>query len=743
MLEILKRSGVQEPFDSTKIERAICKAGAEVDLHPTVMKGLAAVVAQEVADRIKYLQETEGADRVGVDFIHNTVEAMLMKYNPALAKAYVVKRLQKRADRSNGIIAGVEGILYKTDEDTMNENSNKDARVIPVQRDLLAGTVAKEYALDNMLPKRVAAAHRAGDIHFHDLDYSPFFPMYNCMLIDIEGMLTNGFKMGNTQIESPKSFYVACQVTAQIIAQVASHIYGGNTINGIDRILAPYVSMSFKKHYLTGLTYIAGFDDATAWAEHYAKIFGELRHDNPHYKEFDEKVYKYAEDMTAKEVYDGIQSLEYEVNTLFTANGQSPFTTFGIESVTSWEGREIQKAIFKNRIKGIGKDGKTAIFPKLVYKQEAGNNLNPGDPNYDIRQLALECSAKRMYPDIVNAPLIREVTGSFKFPMGCRSFLGVYEDENGQLLHDGRMNLGVISINLPRIALKVRGKKNIRQEFYKELDNVLDIAYEGLMYRVHRFDGIKAEVAPILYCEGATGFRLDPQEEVSKIFKNGYASVSLGYIGVHETILALFGEKAYGNKDLEAIGLEIVNHLSEKTKQWKAETGYGFSLYSTPSENLCNRFCAIDTKDFGVIPEITDKEYYTNSFHLDVQEKVNPFEKMDFEKNYPALASGGFISYVEVPSLVRNIEALDKIWTESYDRNPYFAINTPTDRCFECGFEGEFIANEIGYECPNCRNHEPKRMSVVRRCCGYLSEPSDRPFNKGKQEEVKRRVKHC
>lgn len=741
LVEIVKRNGVQEAFSTEKIERAISKAGVEVDIHPTVLSGIASVVAQEVAARVEDLYMNEQMNRIGVDFIHNTVESLLMTYNAALAKAYVVKRVQKKADRSNGIISGVEGILHKTDEDTMNENSNKDARVIPVQRDLLAGTVAKEYALANMLPKDVAAAHKSGAIHYHDLDYSPFFPMYNCMLIDVEGMLTKGFKMGNTQIDTPKSFYVACQVTAQIIAQVASHIYGGNTINGIDRILAPYVTLSFRKHFRNGVKYIYGHDSYIDMDNY---VFDEdISHDNMELVQLWCKAYTYAEHMTSKEVYDGIQSLEYEVNTLFTANGQSPFTTFGIESVTSWEGREIQKAIFKNRIRGIGKDGKTAIFPKLVYKQEAGNNLNPDDPNYDIRQLALECAAKRMYPDIVNAPLIREVTGSFKFPMGCRSFLSAHTNSDGELLHDGRMNLGVISVNLPQVALKVRGSKNLRQEFYKELDKVLDIAYEGLKYRIHRLDGVKAEVAPILYCEGATGFRLQPHEEISQIFKNGYASVSLGYIGVHETILALFGEKAYGNNTLEKIGLEIVQYLANKTKQWKAETGYGFSLYSTPSENLCNRFCAIDTKTFGVIPEITDKGYYTNSFHLDVQEKVNPFEKMDFEKKYPAIASGGFISYVEVPSLVRNVEALDKIWRESYDRNPYFAINTPTDKCFDCGYDGEFTATEVGYECPNCGNHEPKRMSVVRRCCGYLSEPSDRPFNKGKQEEVKRRVKHC
>lgn len=736
MINVIKRNKTTEGFDRHKIVNAILNAAAEVkgqtNVPNTVIGGLAEAIAIEVL---------EGAKEVGeitIDAIHTKVEALLMQHaHPLIAKQYVLYRYDKEVARAKGIIKGAEGILYKTDTATMNENSNKDARVIPVQRDLLAGSVAKQYALDNMLPKKVASAHKEGAIHFHDLDYSPFFPMYNCMLIDVEGMLKNGFKMGNTQIDTPKSFYVACQVTAQIIAQVASHIYGGNTINGIDRILAPYVTMSFRKHYLTGLKHVMRANDPVDLLETLERPFGKITPENKHFKEYNTWVYDYAIELTTKEVFDGIQALEYEVNTLFTANGQSPFTTFGIESELSWEGRQIQIAIFQNRIRGIGKDGKTAIFPKLVYAQEAGNNLNPEDPNYDIRQLALECAAKRMYPDIVNKPLIEKVTGSFKFPMGCRSFLGAHKVA-GELVHDGRMNLGVISVNLPRIALKAKSEAS----FYTELDKVLDIVKEGLMYRIHRFDGVKAEVAPILYCEGATGFRLNPQDEISTIFKDGYASVSMGYIGIHETLLALYGKKAYENAEIAKKGKDIVAYLAVKAAQWKKETGYGFSLYSTPSENLCNRFCAIDKSTFGSLEGITDKGYYTNSFHLDVQQNTNPFSKMEFESEYPDLASGGFISYVEVPSLVRNIEALNTIWTASYTTNPYFAINTPTDRCFECKYEGEFTAASTGYTCPSCGNNNPKTMSVIRRCCGYLSEPSDRPFNEGKQEEVIRRVKH-
>lgn len=630
----------------------------------------------------------------------------------------------------------VEGVIFGTDLDTINENSNKDGKVIPVQRDLIAGVLSKEYAVNHMLPRKVAEAHKSGLIHFHDLDYSPLFPMFNCMLIDIEGMFEGGFCIGNTELEKPKSFGVACQVIAQIIAQVSSHIYGGNTINGIDRILVPYAKMSFRKHFIKAYKWLKNevMDEAGFEAK-----WGMIEHSNADLEENFFHIWKIASDLTVKEINDGIQALEYEVNTLYTSNGQTPFTTFGIISDLSWEGREIQKAIFNNRIRGIGKGGKTAIFPKLVYALEEGNNLHPTDPNYDIKVLAMKCSAKRLYPDIVSKPLIEKVTGDFKFPMGCRSFLGKWEDEEGNAVTSGRMNLGVVSLNLPRIALESKGDEAV---FFKKLDEALRIAYEGLMFRISRFDDVTSDVAPILYQQGAIGKRLAPNTPVKDVFKDGYASVSLGYIGVHETIIALYGRKMWGNEKLQEKGVAIVKYLKDNVDKWKKGTGYGFSLYSTPSESLCHRFCKIDVDKFGIIAGVNDKGYYTNSFHLDVQENVTPFEKIDFESKYPEFASGGFISYVELNSLINNIEALEKVWDYAYNKVPYFAINTPSDRCFECGFEGEFEATTEGYVCPNCSNSDPSTVSVIRRTCGYLSEPSIRPFNEGKQIEVSKRVKH-
>ncbi len=602
----------------------------------------------------------------------------------------------------------VEQMFDLSNTSLLTENANKDARIIPTQRDLLAGSVSRAYALERILPKHIADAHVAGVLHFHDLDYSPFVPMFNCMLIDLKGMLTNGFKMGNAEIDTPKSISTATAVTAQIIAQVASHIYGGNTINRIDEILAPYVRASYDKHLATGRLWL----DSEASAA------------------------SYATKMVEKECYDAFQSLEYEINTLHTANGQTPFTTLGFGLGTSWESRLIQQSILKVRIAGLGKKHKTAVFPKLVFAIKDGINHKQGDPNYDIKQLALECASKRMYPDILNYDKVVEVTGGFKTPMGCRSFLGEYNGE-----HDGRNNLGVVSLNLPRIAIE-----SVRNgvDFFDLLDERLQLAREALDVRIERLQNVTASVAPILYCEGACGVRLAPDEPVAEIFKHGRASISLGYIGLHETVTVLMGQERHTFDDAgkRLLAMDIVRRLRQAVDQWKEETGYGFSLYSTPSESLCDRFCRLDVQTFGEIQGVTDKGYYTNSFHLDVRKKVTPFEKIDFEAGYPALASGGFISYVEYPSMRHNIKGLEAVWDYSYTRIPYLGTNTPIDECYECGFQGEALATEDGFVCPHCGNHDSQKLSVTRRVCGYLGNPDARPFNPGKQHEVMGRVKH-
>lgn len=701
---VIKRDGCHVPFDTARIKEAIQQAAKAVQINDI---DYCHQVAESVAG---HLVEREYID---IHDIQQAVEDQLMagQYKE-LARAYIEYRHSRdvaRESRSR-LNREIQGLVEQTNFSLLNENANKDSKVIPTQRDLLAGIVAKHYAQQHLLPRDVVLAHERGEIHYHDLDYAPFFPMFNCMLIDLKGMLTNGFKMGNAEIEQPKSIATATAVTAQIIAQVASHIYGGSTINRIDEVLAPFVRASYNKHLAV----------ATEW---------EIANAND-----------YARARTEKECYDAFQSLEYEVNTLHTANGQTPFVTFGFGLGTSWESRLIQTAILRNRLAGLGKNGKTAVFPKLVFSIKDGINHKVGDINYDIKQLALECASKRMYPDILNYDQVVAVTGSFKTPMGCRSFLGVYE-ENGEQIHEGRNNLGVISLNLPRIAIEARYDET---RFWQLLDERLQLCRKALMTRIARFENVKARVAPILYMEGACGVRLNADDSVAQIFKNGRASISLGYIGLHETINALYGTEkhVFDSETLREKAIAIVQKLRDTADRWKAETGYGFSLYSTPSENLCDRFCRLDTAEFGVIDGVTDKGYYTNSFHLDVEKKVNPYDKIDFEAPYPKMASGGFICYGEYPNLQHNLKALEDVWDYSYRYVPYYGTNTPIDECYDCGFSGEFSCTSKGFVCPKCGNHDPARVSVTRRVCGYLGSPDSRPFNAGKQEEVKRRVKH-
>ncbi|MGL4002170.1 anaerobic ribonucleoside-triphosphate reductase [Pantoea eucalypti] len=701
---VIKRDGCRTGFDAQRIEQAVAAAAqaAEVDDLAWCTQ-----VAEQVALRL--------ADRPEVDIreIQCAVEETLMAGPyPQLARAYIEYRHDRDVarDRQSQLHHAIRGLVDQTNAALLNENANKDSKVIPTQRDLLAGIVAKHYAQQQILPRDVVLAHERGEIHYHDLDYSPFFPMFNCMLIDLKGMLTNGFKMGNAEIEPPKSIATATAVTAQIIAQVASHIYGGTTINRIDEVLAPFVEQSYTRHLAI----------AEQWQIPQAE--------------------EYARQRTEKECYDAFQSLEYEVNTLHTANGQTPFVTFGFGLGTDWAARLIQQSILRNRLAGLGKNRKTAVFPKLVFSIREGVNRRAGDVNYDIKQLALECASKRMYPDILNYDQVVKVTGSFKTPMGCRSFLGVYE-ENGEQIHEGRNNIGVISLNLPRIALEAGGDE---ARFWRLLDARLLLAKRALMTRVARLEKTKARVAPILYMEGACGVRLNADDEVGPIFRNGRASLSLGYIGLHETLNALSGghKHPYDDAALRAKGVEIIACMRNATERWKEETSYGFSLYSTPSENLCDRFCRLDAAQFGLVPGVTDKGYYTNSFHLDVEKKVNPYDKIDFEAPYPPLSNGGFICYGEYPNVQHNLKALEDVWDYSYDRVPYYGTNTPIDECYECGFNGEFTCTSRGFTCPNCGNHDPARVSVTRRVCGYLGSPDARPFNAGKQQEVQRRVKH-
>lgn len=708
-MKVIKRDGRHVDFDEQKINEALIKAEKKIhgSLSPLTYEKI-----QMIADLVVQEIKSRFAENVKIYEIQNIVEHILLEKNEyELAEEYINYRTKRDFARSKAtdINFSIEKLINK-DQTVVNENANKDSNVFNTQRDLTAGIVGKSIGL-KMLPPHIANAHQKGDIHYHDLDYHPYTPMTNCCLIDFKGMLNNGFKIGNAEVESPKSIQTATAQISQIIANVASSQYGGCSADRTDELLAPFAELNYKKH----------LKDAEEWI------------DSP------ERQKEYAKAKTKKDIFDAMQSLEYEINTLFTSNGQTPFTSLGFGLGENWFEREIQKAILQIRINGLGSEKRTAIFPKLIFTLKKGVNLNPEDPNYDIKQLALESATKRMYPDILNYDKIVELTGSFKVPMGCRSFLQGWKDENGQEVNVGRMNLGVVTLNLPRIAIESKGDQN---KFWQLLSDRLEIMKDALLYRVERCKEAIPANAPIIYMYGAFGKRLSRTDSVNELFKNRRATVSLGYIGLYEVASAFFGGEWETNPEAKAFTLDIVKELKANADAWGDEYGYHFSVYSTPSESLTDRFCRLDTEKFGIIENITDKEYYTNSFHYDVRKNPTPFEKLEFEKDYPKYCSGGFIHYCEYPMLQQNPKALEAVWDFAYDKIGYLGTNTPIDHCYQCGFEGDFKPTERGFECPECGNHDPKTCDVVKRTCGYLGNPQARPMVHGRHKEISSRVKH-
>ncbi|HFI0452751.1 TPA: anaerobic ribonucleoside-triphosphate reductase [Streptococcus suis] len=705
-LVVLKRDGRTVSFDEQKIFSALSRANQELE-HPVSEAGLQLVLEaslQEIGRRF--------TGDIQIYEIQTIVEQELLKAHLyELAERYIQYRTQRdfRRHQATDINFEIHKLLSK-DQALVNENANKDADVFNTQRDLTAGIVGKSIGL-KLLPAHVANAHQKGDIHYHDLDYSPYTPMTNCCLIDFKGMLAQGFKIGNADVESPKSIQTATAQISQIIANVASSQYGGCSADRIDEVLAPYAELNYQKH----------LKDAKDWV-------------------LPDKQEDYARAKTQKDIYDAMQSLEYEINTLFTSNGQTPFTSLGFGLGTSWFEREIQKAILNIRIKGLGREGRTAIFPKLIFTVKRGLNLEADSPNYDIKQLAVECATKRMYPDMLSYDKIVELTGSFKVPMGCRSFLQGWQDENGQDVTSGRMNLGVVTVNLPRIAMESAGDMDKFWEIFAER---MAIAKDALVYRVERVKEATPANAPILYQYGAFGKRLAKTDAVDEVFKNRRATISLGYIGLYEVAAVFYGGQWEANPEAKDFTIAIIKRMKELTEAWSDQYGYHFSVYSTPSESLTDRFCRLDTEKFGLVENITDKQYYTNSFHYDVRKNPTPFEKLDFEKVYvEAGASGGFIHYCEYPVLQQNPKALEAVWDYAYDRVGYLGTNTPIDHCYACDFEGDFEPTERGFKCPNCGNSDPKTVDVVKRTCGYLGNPQARPMVKGRHKEIISRVKH-
>lgn len=701
-MKVVKRDGREEVYNGIKVIKAAESALLESGHTEEEAYRIACAVNGVVANNLPTDQCT-----ISVKNIHILVEDALMDMGlKCAAREYIQYRQTRDNNREAGgkLLADISGFLDRTCDEFTKENANKPTNHVHTHRDLLAGILSKHLASTQILPDRVSEEHNKGFIHVHDLDYL-ISPLTNCCLVNYPDMLENGFNIGNAHVSKPKSIGVATTILSQISSAVASAQYGGQTMSHIDHYLAQYAEATYEKN---------------------------LKFCQEHWLPDAETV---AMQMTDKDVFDSMQTLLYQINTLTSVNGQTPFITLSLGLDTSVFGRMITKNYLKVHKMGLGEERITPVFPKVLFFLEEGVNMSPGDPNYDLKRLALECSAERIYPDFVSVPLNRKVTGSTDgkvTSMGCRSFLSKYNDlETGEEKYLGRFNLGVVSLNLPMIAAKA---KTEGVDFFAVLDEYLDLAYEAHLVRVNRLKGTKAGQNPIMWCEGALA-RLDPEESIDKLFYDGYASISIGYIGVYETCQIL------GREGDKALALGILQHMRDACERYKKESRLAFSLYGTPSESLCYKAATCLDREY---PEVLkhEHEYLTNSFHQPVWINSSPFDKWEYEEGFAMISSGGNIGYVETPNLKNNLDALEALVDFGYKHIMYFGINQPVDKCLKCGFSGEFSATAKGFVCPECGNHEEGTISVIRRVSGYLSSPNSRPYNKGKQAEVIERVKH-
>lgn len=703
MKQTIKRDGTMVPFDATKIENAILKA----------MKYGSGLVDEQVAKDVANEIAALDVEIISIQLIETLVfNSLVRRGHKTTARSYEGYRaVQEFKRKHNTTDTGILGLLDATNDEVMRENSNKDGVLASTQRDLVAGEVSKDITDRFLLPSHLVQAHKDGILHFHDRDYF-MQPIFNCCLINIKDMFDKGTVINKRLIETPKGFQVACTVLTQIIAQVASNQYGGQSI--AIKHLGKYLKLSEEKYYRMLKDVITDTDELN----------------------------KAVEVLLAKELRSGVQTIQYQINTLMTTNGQSPFVTMFLEldekdEYLDYTARIIEE-VFKQRIEGIKNEKgvyTTPAFPKLIYVLDEHNNLTGGRFDY-ITHIAAQCSAKRMYPDYISAKIMREQhNGNVFSSMGCRSFLSDWQDENGNYQYEGRFNMGVVSINLPQIGIVAQGNM---EHFWKMFDQRLELCFEALMCRYKHLKGVRSDVSPIHWQYGAIA-RLEKGETIDKLLESGYATISLGYIGLYELTYLMLGESNTTERG-QQFALEVITHLKETCDRWKRETGLGFGLYGTPSEGLCDRFCKVDRAQFGVIENVTDKGWYTNSFHVDVREQIDAFSKLAYEAPFQIVSSGGCISYIEIPNLNHNVEAIEAVIKFIYDNIQYAEFNTKSDYCMQCGFDGEIIVNDdYEWECPNCHNKDQTKMNVVRRTCGYLGENF---WNEGKTKEIKDRVIH-
>lgn len=705
---VIKRDGQEVNYNRSKIIVAIGKANEEVPEEERVSD-------EEIEEIVSYV-ETRKRKRILVEDIQDIIEQKLMalgKYD--LAKRYIVYRYTRElVRRANTTDDSILSLIKNSNKEVMEENSNKNATAASTQRDLIAGEVSKDLTKRLLLPEKIAKAHEDGILHFHDADYF-VQPIFNCCLINIQDMLDNGTVMNGKLIESPKSFQVACTVMTQIISAVASSQYGGQSVDL--KHLGKYLRKSHDKY-------------EKAYRAHFGDEFD------------DETIEKLVQDRLKDELKSGVQTIQYQINTLMTTNGQSPFVTLflNLDEKNEYieENAMIVEEILRQRLEGIKNEKGvyvTPAFPKLIYVLDENNCLKGGKYDY-ITKLAVKCSAKRMYPDYISAKKMREnYEGNVFSCMGCRSFLSPWKDENGNYKFEGRFNQGVVSINLPQIGILAKGNEEV---FWKLMDERLELCFEALMCRHNALKGTLSDVSPIHWQYGAIA-RLDKGEKIDPLLYGGYSTMSLGYIGLYEVTKLMKGV-SHTDPVGEEFALRVMNHMKEAADRWRDETNIGFSLYGTPAESLCYRFARIDLEKFGEIKNITDKGYYTNSYHVDVREKIDAFSKFSFESQFLKISSGGSISYVEIPNMRHNLEALEEVVKFIYDNIQYAEFNTKSDYCHVCGYDGEIkINDDLEWECPQCGNKDHSKMNVTRRTCGYLGENF---WNVGKTKEINARVMH-
>jgi len=708
MIKVQKRDGRIVEYDRDKIITAIRKANAEVEASERA--------GEEMIDAILDHVERDNEGVISVEAIQDMIESSLVNKNKyTLSKKYIIYRYQRALLRkANTTDESILKLIKNENKELAEENSNKNTILASTQRDYIAGEVSRDLTRRMLLPERISLAHDQGSIHFHDADYF-VQPIFNCCLINIGDMLDNGTVMNEKMIESPKSFQVACTVMTQIIAAVASNQYGGQSVD--IRHLGKYLRKSNDKFH-----------------KQIRVEFGDTI--TP------EMVEKMAAIRLRDELKSGVQTIQYQINTLMTTNGQAPFVTLFLclddNDEYIKENAMIVEEVLRQRLEGIKNEAGvyvTPAFPKLIYVLDENNCLKGGRYDY-ITKLAVKCSSKRMYPDYISAKKMREnYEGNVFSCMGCRSFLSTWKDENGNYKFEGRFNQGVVSLNLPQIGILAKGDEDT---FWKILDERLNLCYEALMCRHKSLEGTLSDVSPIHWQYGAIA-RLKKGEKIDPLLHNGYSTISLGYIGLYETTKLMKGVSQTDPVG-EEFALRIMNHMRKVVDQWKKQTGLGFGLYGTPAESLCYRFAKIDRERFGNIPDVTDKGYYTNSYHVDVREPIDAFKKFTFESQFQNISSGGAISYVEVPNMKNNLEAMEEVVKFIYDNIQYAEFNTKSDYCQECGFDGEIIINEdMDWECPQCHNKDKRRMNVTRRTCGYLGENF---WNTGKTKEIKSRVLH-